>query len=69
MPIVEALQTIEFRLDRCGAVVASESMLAVESSARYFDFNCPFLVYMQRRGAERPFFVMWVDNAELLVRR
>jgi hypothetical protein len=32
-------------------------------------FDRPFLVYMQKRGAEQPFFVMWVDNAELLVRR
>jgi hypothetical protein len=69
MPVVEALQTIEFRLDRCGAVLESESTLAVESSPRHFDFNRPFLVYMQKRGAERPFFVMWVDNAELLARR
>jgi len=69
MPIVEALQTIEFRLDRCGAVLESDSMLAVTASPRYFEFNRPFLVYMQKRGVEQPFFVMWVDNAELLVRR
>ncbi len=29
----------------------------------------PFLVYMQKRDAEQPFFVMWVDNAELLTRQ
>ncbi|HNS19964.1 MAG TPA: hypothetical protein PKH24_05670 [Sedimentisphaerales bacterium] len=29
----------------------------------------PVLVYMQKRDAEQPFFVMWVDNAELLTRR
>lgn len=69
MPIVEAIQTIEFRLDRSGAVLESESTLAVESSPRHFDFDRPFLVYMQKRGAERPFFVMWVDNAELLVQK
>jgi hypothetical protein len=68
MPIVEALQTIEFRLDRCGAALESESKLAILAAPRYFDFNRPFLVYMQKRGAEHPFFVMWVDNAELLVR-
>jgi len=69
MPIVEALQTIEFRLDRCGAVLESDSVLAVAALPRYFEFNRPFLVYMQKRGAGQPFFVMWVDNAELLVRR
>ncbi len=69
MPIIEAIQTIEFRLDRSGAVLESESKLAILAAPRYFDFNRPFLVYMQKRGAERPFFVMWVDNAELLVQK
>jgi len=69
MPIVEALQTIEFRLDRYGAVVESDSKLTVLAAPRHFEFNRPFLVYVQKRGAEQPFFVMWVDNAELLVRR
>ncbi len=69
MPIVEALQTIEFRLDRSGAVLESESRFAIASAPRYFNFDHPFLVYMQKRGAERPFFVMWVDNAELLTRK
>jgi len=69
MPIVEAFQTIEFRLDRSGASVESEAELTVRAVPRLFDFNRPFLVYMQKRGAERPFFVMWVANAELLVRK
>jgi hypothetical protein len=69
MPIVGAFQTIEFRLDRSGVMLESDSNLAVASTPRYFEFNRPFLVYMQKRGAEHPFFVMWVDNAELLVRK
>jgi hypothetical protein len=69
MPIVEALETIEFRLDRSGTVLESDSTLMVLSSPRYFNFNRPFLVYIQKRGAEQPFFVMWVDNDELLRRR
>ncbi len=31
-----------------------------------FIFDRPFLIVVKKRGAERPFFVMWVDNAELL---
>jgi hypothetical protein len=27
----------------------------------------PFLIYLKKRGAGHPFFVMWVDNAELLI--
>jgi hypothetical protein len=68
-PITEAMQTIEFRLDRSGAKVESEALLAAKSVPKRLTFDRPFLVYMQKRGAERPFFVMWVDNAELLVRR
>lgn len=68
MPIVEAFQTIEFRMDRSGVVLKSQSTVAAASAlARNLSFNRPFLVYIQKRGAERPFFVMWVDNAELLV--
>jgi hypothetical protein len=34
---------------------------------RYFYFNRPFLISVAKRGANaRPFFVMWVDNAELM---
>jgi len=69
MPIVEAIQTIQFRLDRSGAAVESEARLAPKAIPRDFIFDRPFLVYMQKRGAEQPFFVMWVDNDELLRRR
>jgi hypothetical protein len=69
MPVVEAMQTIEFRLDRCGAVLNTEARAAVAALPRKFLFDRPFLVYMQKRGAEHPFFVMWVDNAELLTRK
>jgi len=69
MPIVEAIQTIQFRLDRSGAAVESEARLAPKAIPRDFIFDRPFLVYMQKRGAEQPFFVMWVDNDELLRRK
>jgi len=66
MPIVEAKQGITFRLDRYGAMLESEATIAVSAIPRYFHFNRPFLVYMKKRGREQPFFMMWVDNAELL---
>jgi len=69
MPIVEAMQTTVFRLDRCGATLESEARLLVKSSPKRFVFDRPFLVYMQKRGVEHPFFVMWVDNVELLTRK
>jgi len=66
MPIVEAKQSIKFKLDRYGAMLESEAKFAVAAIPRYFKFNRPFLVYMKKRDCEQPFFVMWVDNAELL---
>jgi hypothetical protein len=66
MPIVEARQGIKFRLDRYGATLESEAVFAIAAIPRYFRFNRPFLVYMKKRDCEQPFFVMWIDNAELL---
>lgn len=68
MPILEAMQTIEFQLDRCGAMVESEAVMRIGGGGtpRSFLFNRPFLVCMKKRDAEHPFFAMWVDNAELL---
>lgn len=66
MPIIGARQVTKFKLDRCGATLESEAHIAAAATPREFIFNRPFLVYMKKRECERPFFVMWVDNAELL---
>jgi hypothetical protein len=64
-----ALQTIQFRLDRSGAELWSEAKVYVKPSARFFHVNRPFLVYMKKRGGQHPFFVAWVENAELLEKK
>ncbi|MHB0938012.1 MAG: hypothetical protein ACYC6A_16610 [Armatimonadota bacterium] len=67
-----AQQDIDFRFDKTGAKLESEArMQAGEAVApaiqrEAFIFNRPFLLIMQKRGAKQPFFVMWVDSAELL---
>ncbi len=61
-----ALQMIHFRLDRSGAELKSEAKLYAAPEPRLFVFDKPFLIYLKKRGARHPFFVMWVDNAELL---
>ena len=66
MPILEAKQWIKFKLDRYGAALESEATVFAGASPRSFTFNRPFLVYMKKRDCLQPFFVMWVDNAELL---
>jgi len=65
-PIRMALQIINFRLDRSGAILKSQAAIAVTAKPREFIFNKPFLVYIKSRTSDQPFFVMWVDNAELL---
>ena len=60
------LQTIRFKLDRSGAELASEFKAYAEPWRTDYVFNRPFLVYIKKRDADGPFFVMWVDNAELL---
>ena len=59
-------QDIEFRLDRSGAEIKSEAKMFYESVATHFVFDRPFLVYMKKRDSDMPYFVMWVENAELL---
>jgi hypothetical protein len=71
--VSEARQITSFRLDRSGAAVASESwmgmrFLAMPMAPRYH-FTRPFLIIMKNRASKTPFFVMWVDNAELLCKK
>ena len=63
-----ALQQVRFKLDRSGAELSSEAKHMYAPLNRYFIFDRPFLIVMKKRGAAEPFFVMWVDNAELLCR-
>ena len=61
-----AQQDIFFRLDRSGAELKAESKIHYMPVPTYFVLDRPFLICMKRRGAAMPYFVMWVDNTELL---
>lgn len=61
-----ALQRIRFEMNRFGGELESEAMFAPSSSTRFFVFDRPFLVLLRKRGAARPYFVLWVENAELM---
>lgn len=75
--VVRMDQETHFRLDRSGAYVRSvfvgvsvivdgdEPTVASEE----FPFNRPFLLIMKKRDHPRPFLVMWIDNAELLIKK
>lgn len=56
--------TIPF-FDNRGVFRFSDSKGRVTESTHYV-CDRPFLIVVKKRGAKQPFFVMWVDNAELL---
>ena len=72
--IFEAVQRIEFTLNRTGVLLKSEARLrpATRSASqlakrRHLHFDRPFLICVRKREPNAtPFFLMWVDNAELM---
>jgi len=70
----EAMQMIDFSLSRTGVILKSEARIGATSGRRRqieeprkLHFDRPFLIYVQKREAgTSPFFVMWVDNTELM---
>ena len=65
----KAMQVTDFALGRAGLVLKLDEDIVVTSatSVRRFHFDRPFLIYIKKREpAACPFFVMWVDNAELM---
>ncbi len=64
--IRRAAQSIRFRLDKSGATIISESNMYAEAIPRDFVVDRPFLIVMKLRSAKEPYFVAWIDNAELL---
>ncbi len=66
MTIDTALQKIRFRLDESGALLKSEAVLILQGMGRDLIFDKPFLVMIRHADAKRPYFALWVDNADLL---
>jgi hypothetical protein len=64
----QAFQVVQFRLDKGGAELRSQAGIVVKFGPRFFHFDRPYLIYMKKRDAKEPFFVMWVDNTELMVK-
>mgnify|MGYP000860863967 CR=1 FL=1 len=66
--IASAQQAIRLRLDRGGAELRSETRVAVKSvdDGQVFIFDRPFFIFIKKRDGKKPFFAMYVDNAELL---
>jgi hypothetical protein len=75
--LVTAFQFVDFKMDRFGAAVESGALLGSDNghtpkpdpNPDHYHFDQPFLIVLKKRDAKNPYFVMWVDNAELLCRR
>lgn len=65
-PITAAFQMTQFRLNRSGADLKSEAGILVKPIPMHYHCDRPFLVVMKRRDRDRPYFIAWIDNAELL---
>jgi len=67
--ISDAVQWIRFKMDEKGVILKSEAKIEmVMGMAQSFRFSPPFLIYLKQENAKFPYFAMWVDNAELMVR-
>lgn len=69
--IERAEQNIRFQLDERGAVLrSSASFICVFCAASSSNciFDQPFLLMLRYRDNPMPYFAMWVDNAEILVK-
>jgi len=65
-----AMQDIVFKLDEKGVLLLSDVKLPLpyKSAPRELIFNRPFLIYLKEKNGEYPYFAMWVDNPELMVK-
>lgn len=70
--IAKARQDTRFILDEKGAVLKSEGRIIAQKSApvmvRSFIFDKPFLIMMREKGAKAPYFALWAETAELMVK-
>lgn len=65
-PTIQFRSRIRFRLDRYGVTLVTEESDPSLGSAPRYEFARPFLLYIRLRGAPRPCFSLWIENAELL---
>jgi len=68
--IEKAGQNIRFQLDERGAVLQSSAFMIYAKCIPPIDciFDEPFLLMLRYKDSAQPYFVLWVDNAEILVK-
>jgi len=69
--ISKAEQLVRFQLNKKGAILKSEAVIAMRALAmrsRYhLVFDKPFLILLKQKDSDQPYFALWVGNASLLV--
>lgn len=63
-------QNLRFQLDERGAVLGADASMTYALRAPPLDctFDEPFLLMLSYKDNPQPYFAMWVDNAEILVK-
>jgi len=67
--VTEASQGIRFRLDEAGAKLSSEAEFAIGAESegpRHFVFDKPFLLHLNQKDSNAPYFAIWIETAEVL---
>ncbi len=71
-----AIQGIKFKLDEKGvilesyaAIVMQEKSISVPVEPKQLIFDKPFLFCLKEKNGKYPYFVMWIDNAELMLKK
>ena len=76
--IAKAVQDTRFKLDEKGAVLKSRAFfMAMKGEApapgdakpRMFIFDKPFLIYLKQKTGKYPYFALWVNNPELMLKK
>ncbi|GIM30127.1 hypothetical protein CPJCM30710_27930 [Clostridium polyendosporum] len=73
--LASAIQRIDFSLTEKGAQLKSKAEISLTKSAHILEapkkliFDKPFLLYMKEKDNTKPYFVMWVDNPEIMLHK
>ena len=76
--IAKAVQDTRFKLDEKGAVLKSRAFFMVtkeeapppgNAKPRMFIFDKPYLIYLKQKIGKYPYFVLWINNPELLLKK
>ncbi len=72
-PLLDARQTIQFRLDERGAMLKSEAAARSDNGhyeykvgERTFIFDKPFMMVLRESPSKQPYFAAWIANGDIM---